>query len=475
MPSPTKEELMDWVDKAIELKKDYTWEDLPQALLEHTGELHSWQKVRAAVRRRMAKVDSPEREGTDQPVPKISLDNDVYTINANSKSRKPVHITRDTLRKLKELYCGSPPLTINQVCRRLNIPRRDFELIRTAFNITHDDVPFIDEDLIEREIEDLALETLEKRKDQYFTYLEELEIQRLRKENRKYKKSDYYFDIIHVAVDQHMKEFNKIYRGPKRRSVSEDGQYMLEVPIVDLHLGKLAWAPETGENYDYKIARQRYNYVIEDVIGRAKGRAIEKILFPISNDFFHYDTIDMTTTAGTPQDSDMRWPKMYSIGVEMLIRSIDELQEIAPVEVLLVPGNHDRMTGYYAIIYLFAGYRNDPDVKVYVDPKTRKYFEYGSSLIGFSHGDKEKGRIWGNMSVEAAKAWGRTKYREWHLAHEHSETVKEQDGIILRRLSSITGTDTWHADKGYVGAIIKQQCFLWHRDKGLYEIWNTPI
>src|SRR6185369_6487639 len=38
--------------------------------------------------------------------------------------------------------------------------------------------------------------------------------------------------------------------------VSEhDGKLMLEMQIVDLHMGKMAWAEETGEsNYDTKIA-----------------------------------------------------------------------------------------------------------------------------------------------------------------------------------------------------------------------------
>lgn len=467
---------MDWVAEAIRLKEDMTWDDVAEEIYNITGEQYSTEKVRAACRRRIAKLEeSSEREGFDEKLPTIIEKDNIYTIYSAQSIREPVKLHKNKLRILKRMYCTKPFPTMNECARKLDIPREDFYLILKAFRITHTDVPFIDEDLVEREIEDLAWESLQHRKYQYEIAYEKAETRQDRKDAEKWRKQEYFLQTAHEAVMEHMKDFNKKYKGPTKISPIVEEGFLLEVPVVDLHLGKLAWSPETGENYDYKIARQRYHRVIDDVVARAQGRPIEKILMPISNDFFHFDTISQTTTAGTPQDSDMRWPKLYGVGVEMLVISIDQFRGIAPVEVILIPGNHDRMTGYYAITYLYAWYRNNEDVNVQVDPKTRKYFEHGASLIGFGHGDKEKGRIWGLMSIEAPKAWGRSKYREWHLAHEHSESSKEGSGIILRRLSSVTGTDIWHYDQGYIGAVPKQQTFLWDREKGLYEIWQTVI
>ena len=467
---------MDWVAEAIKLKKDMTWDDVAKEISILTGERYKTDKVRAACRRRIAKLEeSYEREGFEEKLPSFTEKDDIFTIYATNSHRDPVEIHKDDLRNLKRMYCTKPFPTMNECARALGIPREDFYLILKAFKITHTDVPFIDEDLVEREIEDLAWESLQHRKHQYTIAFEKAEMAQDRNDAIKWRKQEYFLETAQEAVMEHMSDFNKTYKGPTKVANPIENGYLLEVPIVDLHLGKLAWSPETGENYDYKIARQRYHNVINDIVSRSQVRPIEKILMPISNDFFHFDTISQTTTAGTPQDSDMRWPKLYSVGVEMFVKSIDQFREIAPVEVILIPGNHDRMTGLYAISYLYAWYRNDADVTVQVDPKTRKYFEHGNSLIGFGHGDKEKGRIWGLMSIEAAKAWGRTKYKEWHLAHEHSESSKESNGIILRRLSSITGTDAWHYEKGYVGAVPKQQTFLWDKEKGLYEIWQTVI
>ena len=64
---------------------------------------------------------------------------------------------------------------------------------------------------------------------------------------------------------------------------------LFEVTLFDLHIGKLAWGGETGENYDTKIARSRFLKTIETLIERASGFAFNRILFPVGNDFFNSD------------------------------------------------------------------------------------------------------------------------------------------------------------------------------------------
>lgn len=408
------------------------------------------------------------RQGHEERKPKVEDNGDHYIITSGKRS---ITFSKDKLRQVKRLYCGDAPLTINQICRKLDIPRRDFIIVKTAFGITHDDVPYVDEDIQSTPVDELIAQTLEQRKDQYYIKLQQQEIVELKREVERYRKQDYLLNKIHELVIDDMADFSAPEIAPIDRSASG---LMLEVPVVDLHLGKLSWKPEVGENYDYKIADKRFMRVINDVAGRAKGE-YEKVLIPIGNDFFNFDTITGTTAKGTPQDNDLRWQKLFVKGVQMLIRGIDVFSTIAPVEVLLVPGNHDKMTSFYAIEYLSAWYKDNPNVTVNTSPAVRKYIEFGKCLIGYTHGDKERTRLAGNMQVEAAEAWGRTKYREWHAAHFHSEKVKEEHGVILRNLSSVTGTDCWHYESGYVGAIAKNQSFVWDKHKGLVEIWLTTI
>ena len=253
------------------------------------------------------------------------------------------------------------------------------------------------------------------------------------------------------------------------------GGMMLELPILDFHLGKLSWNGETGDDYDIGIAVKRYKATVNDILGRVKGYGlkIEKIVFPIGNDYFHMDSTTNTTTAGTPMDSDTRWQKMYVAGTDLLVWTIEQLRAVAPVDIMYVPGNHDKMLGFTATCHVEAYYRNEKSVAVNVSAKPRKYVQYGQCLIGYSHGREEGKRIQFIMQEEAPQAWGTSRFREWHLGDLHIEDVGESGGIIIRRVSAICASDAWHTEMGFVGAVQKAQAFVWDANLGLQLVINS--
>ena len=65
------------------------------------------------------------------------------------------------------------------------------------------------------------------------------------------------------------------------------------------------------------------------------------------------------------------------------------------------------------------------------------------------------------MSNECPEEWSETTYREFHLAHYHSEKVKDVGGVIYRWLPTVCGTDDYHYDKGYVGSVKRSYSFLY--------------
>ena len=243
------------------------------------------------------------------------------------------------------------------------------------------------------------------------------------------KKNVVSFDKIKSMFDEMVSTYNRPII--KKREVCNNGK-MLEIPIMDLHLGKLGFKEEVGEDYSSKIAEERFLHVIQDFINRVQGQKFEKIIFPVGQDFFNFSTISGSTIHGTPQDNDKKWQSMILHGQEILVKAIDMLSQIAPVEVFWVAGNHDTTFSFQVVCYLHAWFRNDENVSVSMDYKHRKYVEFGNCLIGYSHGEKEKKRISGIMQVEAKEAWGRTMFHEWHLGHYHSEITKEDNGLILK-------------------------------------------
>jgi len=252
-----------------------------------------------------------------------------------------------------------------------------------------------------------------------------------------------------------------------------DSGKLLEINVSDLHLNKLGY--KEGE-YDHKQAEEIFFYILNDVITRTKDVKLEKILFIWSNDFFNIDNLSKSTTNGTPQDTTISYADMFKQGKRMLIQAIDLLRQFAPVETVQVGANHDRLTSYAMAEVLDAWFKNDNNVIIDNDPLSRKYKRFGRCLIGFSHGDKEKKRLGKIMPIEARKDWGETLFAEIHAAHLHSEqAVVEENGVIVRYLSSPSGIDNWHYENGYVGAVRKVQSFIWDRNFGLLDILHTPI
>lgn len=262
---------------------------------------------------------------------------------------------------------------------------------------------------------------------------------------------------------------------PKIERKEETSKKMFELSIYDLHLGKMAWHMESGNDYDSKIAQYRFFSALHSLIDNAKREKVELIVFPIGNDFFNSDK-DIPfpqTTKGTPQESDLRWQKIYRRGREILTAAINMLKEIAPVHVIAVPGNHEEQKLFYMADALEAIYENDENVTVDNEPTLRKYFKYGNNLIGFTHGkDVPKDRLIHIMPQEKPQLWAETKYRHWHCGHKHKKetltTKQEEDisGIHIKHLRSIKGRDAYETKKGY-SSLGGAEAMIWDFEKGL--------
>lgn len=290
------------------------------------------------------------------------------------------------------------------------------------------------------------------------------------------------FDLISFKDDmfEELRNFSPKY--PKIQYRTDRQKRLLEVDIFDFHYGKLCWGEETGENYDTKIAEERFMGAIQELLNYASVYKIEKIIFPIGNDYFNSDTRNNTTSNLTPQDEDLRWQKTVKKGRQLAIRGIDMLQSVAPVEVIIVQGNHDWERSFALGESLECWYNNCPNVTINNNPTTRKYFEYGSCLIGFTHGDNEKAtNLPYLMSEEMKEAWTRTSYREWHMGHIHHKkeihfkSTEEFNGTTLRYLRSLAGTDAWHAKKGYKGNIKAAEGFIWDKEDGMIAQFTASV
>ena len=231
-------------------------------------------------------------------------------------------------------------------------------------------------------------------------------------------------------------------------------------------------ASETGEPWSMAEAERVLFWAIEELLSKFELDRVEKIILPIGNDLLHTDNLAGTTTRGTPQHWEMLWVPAFKRVWRLIVQVIERLLQVAPVEVFMVPGNHDYQTTSAIGEILEAWFRETDAVTVDNRECPRKYMRYGASLLGFTHGHLVKAlELPLIMAQEAPELWSSAYFREVHIGHTHAKKetvfhpVREKTGVRVRVLPSLCATDSWHASKGY-RHMRSAEALLWDHDTG---------
>jgi len=167
-------------------------------------------------------------------------------------------------------------------------------------------------------------------------------------------------------------------------------------------------------------------------------------------------------------DTDSRYYKAFCAGRHLLIDAIDRLVQIAPVNVLIVQGNHDTMSAWHMGDSLECYYHGDSNVYVDNDPRNRKYIQHGEVGLMFTHGDKTKSeRLPLLFATERPGIFGTTRFREIHTGHLHKTKVDEYNGVRVRISPALCSEDAWHSENGFVGNVRSAETHVWSRTAGL--------
>jgi len=238
----------------------------------------------------------------------------------------------------------------------------------------------------------------------------------------------------------------------------------IELNISDFHLAKKSFQGDSLESKEFDYYR-----VVNNLVAKVKASYnIRKIVFPISNDFFHTDNAHNQTTNGTPQDVTAWYDEEYEKGFDILANTINYLVTQAQyVEVVLVQGNHDRTKGFYvahALEIFFKGYKN---ISFQRHHSTTKCVVLGNTFIGYHHGNCKIEDLpllfaTGKDSVQ----FGAAKYREVHTGDKHHYMAKEVKGVRIQQMPSLSGDDRWHVDHNYVHNLKAGLALVYDPEKG---------
>lgn len=257
--------------------------------------------------------------------------------------------------------------------------------------------------------------------------------------------------------------------------------YCLMPMLADHHFGKIAFGYK-GESWSLDEAREVWNDAINHYLYEARGLPIAQILLPIGNDLLHTNSDTNTTKRGTPMEVSESFGNLYKYVRDVVVSSINRLAEIAPVQVVMVPGNHDEDAILRLGDYLEGLYSEHPVVKINNKQYRRKYFQFGSTGIGFAHGEKVKPRdLHGAFSNDVPKMFSDVQFRYFFVGHLHKNATRklsiyderkdEYMGTQVEICPSLCPTDKWHFDNNYTGNQRSSKCYLFDAEQGRVAEW----
>lgn len=274
------------------------------------------------------------------------------------------------------------------------------------------------------------------------------------------------YDQIKDEMIAEMKKHAPRYPKIKREKTSP---HLLIIDPADIHINKLALAEETGDEYNIEIALNRVFKAVDEILLRSETYNIEKIILVIGNDVLNTDN-KSGTTAGTPQDMETMWHRAFKVARQMYVQVIEQLVSRADVHIIFNPSNHDYYSGFMLADALFCWFHRHKNITWDIEIKHRKYYTYGQNLIGTSHGDGARENDLPMLMATEAKEWSNTTYRYFYLHHVHHKRqikyiVGDKQQITIEYMRSPSGADGWHSRNGY-HAPKSIEGFIHHKDNG---------
>lgn len=284
------------------------------------------------------------------------------------------------------------------------------------------------------------------------------------------------FATLKKPNDYTLEDFSKFLSNWKPREKKSDKELILlsnshkeevdvELNIADFHLAK-----KTFEEDNLTSKELDYYFTVSDLVSKIRQNYnIRKLVFPISNDFFHTDTYYNTTTNGTPQDVSVWYDEEYEKGFDILANAIDFLRtQCKELEVILVQGNHDRTKGFFVAHALEVLFNQDKKVKFQREHSITKSVVLGNTFIGYHHGNSCKLENLPLVFATGKNAFefGNAKYREIHTGDKHHYMAKEIQGVRIQQMPSLSKTDRWHRDNNFENKIHAALAIVYHPEQG---------
>ncbi len=273
------------------------------------------------------------------------------------------------------------------------------------------------------------------------------------------------YNLLQSEIIKDLQNYIPKYPKIKREKDNKNKRLFIFDP-ADIHIGKLCSSFEVGEDYNNQIAVQRVLKGCKGILREIKENSIDKILFVIGNDVLHIDNAKRTTTSGTPQDTDGMWHTNFLIAKKLYVDIIEILLQVADVDVVYNTSNHDYTNGFFLAQVIETHFRDCKNVTFDTTIAHRKYYKYGTNLIGTTHGDGAKLQDLPLLMAHESKHWSECKHRYIYTHHLHHKVSKDYMGVCVETLRSPSGTDSWHHRNGFEHAPKAVEGYIHDKEHG---------
>lgn len=344
-------------------------------------------------------------------------------------------------------------LQVRELATRLGWPVDILRSTLKARGLTHASAPWPEWEQAERSDDDLIADAAARRLQRLKASLDRQRVADLETaERRQTQLAEWIRELLAAAP---------IPSRPPRYTLRSDRPqvYALDA-MTDAHVEALA---ADGTGY-----REQADAVLDItdrmVVSTLRAYAPERVGIIVGSDWLDADRYDGATTRGTPQRSSLPPTEAASAAIWLLGERIQRWRAVAPVDLLIVPGNHDRHLTSFLEAWCRSQYAAAPDVRILSHRSGRVYVRHGACCIGVTHGDTARGATLPGLMMEEADLTG-VRHRHWVTGHLHRYEVAARPGASVTIAPSVASATPW-AEQNFGRGDRSSLVLCYHADHG---------
>ena len=260
---------------------------------------------------------------------------------------------------------------------------------------------------------------------------------------------------------------------PKGKYKHDGGDYLCGLHFADMHLGRMTFPHEVSIWEQAEEAKRVVDASVEKA--QSLGMPIGQWMFAVGNDAMQVDNLKNTTTAGTQQEVNTRTENMVRALIDVYLYSINRMLEVAPVDVIMVPGNHSRLNCFWLGLYLERAFIDNEDVSVDTSDVDVHFYQWEKNGFAFLHGQGTKlSDLPTLLAMGNPHMLADSKHLRVYRGHYHEKElmVWSTHNIVAETLPALTPLSRWEHLKHYMNKRAATVQFF-HAERG--ESGSFPI